>query len=648
MRICAVMKYPPIQGGVSARCYWLARSLAERGHQVTVVTNAGEVEDDYRIWIPAEDAGRLEARFPNGGTVSVVNSGRFERTTAYIPYANPYVTKLAALATEEIRRQGAELVFSVYFEPYGLSAYLAAIWTGVPHIVQHAGSDRTRLMDHPELGIAYRELLRHAASIVTGDRDLQGLGIPTGRFAHIRHGFLPAEFTPDGPVCDIGALLDRLRGSPWVSNLAPFNPNIPTFGLYGKLGETKGSFDLLTALSRLRDRGRRFNLLVMAGGRERARFLAAVRDLKLARVTWTLPFLPHWRVPEVLRACTAVCFLERDFPVEIHTPGIPKEIMACGRCAVLSEEVARKQPFWQELQSGKYAMIVSDPRDTIALAATLEHVVADPAGALAAGKAAAFVVQPQAISDLAEAYEAIFTAAVTGAQSPLGREANESVIGELLSVLRQHMPATFRVLDDADVEKLANESNARETERLALGDRALAYADVIAAHFATNPPKGVDNHVLREVIRFERDRLWLAVDTESERGLPSFPRVGPRTATARGRQVRFDSLHPVRSNWLRISEFALDAEAAERALLDCGPFESSTPGAHIFAFQKRGSLKGRIFRISSATTQLIDMCDGTRTVAEIIELAQREHSASAEHIHEKLRRLTGERLLAMR
>lgn len=48
-RICVVGKYPPIQGGVSAQCYLMCRWLAERGHEVDVVTNADEVEECYRL-----------------------------------------------------------------------------------------------------------------------------------------------------------------------------------------------------------------------------------------------------------------------------------------------------------------------------------------------------------------------------------------------------------------------------------------------------------------------------------------------------------------------------------------------------------------------------------------------------------------------
>ena len=42
MRICIIGKFPPIQGGVAVRTYWVAHDLAARGHEVHVVTNAKE------------------------------------------------------------------------------------------------------------------------------------------------------------------------------------------------------------------------------------------------------------------------------------------------------------------------------------------------------------------------------------------------------------------------------------------------------------------------------------------------------------------------------------------------------------------------------------------------------------------------------
>jgi hypothetical protein len=255
MRICAVVKYPPIQGGVSARSYWVARALAMRGHRVYVVTNAGEVEDDYRLWIPAEDRGLLEASFPGGGSVEVVSTGQDARRLAHIPQSNPFVTKLSALAGEQIRRHGCEVVFSYYYEPYGIAAHLAATWTGVPHVVQHAGSDRGRLMSHPDTALAYREMLRRAEIVVTADRSLAGLGIETHRFARVPGGFLPnGYFTPDGPALNVDTLLAAAADHPFVRTTAPWPVGLPAFGVIGKVGEAKGSRWMQPGLGRGRGR----------------------------------------------------------------------------------------------------------------------------------------------------------------------------------------------------------------------------------------------------------------------------------------------------------------------------------------------------------------------------------------------------------
>ncbi|MBI2654760.1 hypothetical protein HYX02_08215 [Candidatus Woesearchaeota archaeon] len=48
MNLLFISKYPPIEGGVSAQTYWLAKALGEKGHKVYVVSNCWEVEQRYR------------------------------------------------------------------------------------------------------------------------------------------------------------------------------------------------------------------------------------------------------------------------------------------------------------------------------------------------------------------------------------------------------------------------------------------------------------------------------------------------------------------------------------------------------------------------------------------------------------------------
>ena len=629
MRITAIIKYPPIQGGVSGRGFWMARALAERGHQVDVITNAGEVESDYRIHLTDSDLTWLEADLPNGGAVRLVSSGHFESARNTIPATNPYVTKLASLATEHIRRHGSDLVFSNYFEPYGLSGHLAAAWTGLPHVVQHAGSDRIRLMDHPELGQAYREVLRGAA-LVIGDPDLTGLGVAPARVGGFPPVFLPTQFSPDGPVADLNSLIASLDSSPLVHNRAPLRPGVPTFAIYGKLGVSKGSFDLLNALALVRQQGLTANLLVMGGGRQRGEFLAAAAACGLADIVWTIPFIPHWRVPEVLRACTAVCLLERDFPIEIHRPVLPLEVLACGTCAVVSEDVARTQP---HLRLQSVAHVVRDPRDVNELAAALSAVVRDPARAVAMGRRGSEILTDRDSDGLGAAYEALFDRVIHGVPHSAGDTS------ELLALLRRHMPATM-VLLGAHGTALARSvlDGGKSTAQ-----RAEAFAEEVSGWVElTKPEVPCAPDVLREVIQFERHRLWLATETGIARS-PDFD----NTPVLPNRHTSTSKIIPIRSNRLRFDEFSTDIQSTVNAVVNGLALPERRHQVALYAFHKRGSLQGRVFRTTYGTRELIDLCDGTRTLDDIMAEAAAEHGTTAETVREQLRQLAFQQVVSL-
>jgi hypothetical protein len=72
------------------------------------------------------------------------------------------------------------------------------------------------------------------------------------------------------------------------------------------------------------------------------RFRVRAQELGLIDRVLQIPFLPHWRVPEFLRGCLAVCRLEQNFPIGFHSPITPLEVLLYGACLVGSTEVIRK------------------------------------------------------------------------------------------------------------------------------------------------------------------------------------------------------------------------------------------------------------------------------------------------------------------
>ena len=161
--------------------------------------------------------------------------------------------------------------------------------------------------------------------------------------------------------------------------------------------------------------------------------------------TYILPLLPNWRVPGFIRACTAVCFLERDFPVAIHGPMLPREILACGTCLVLSGEIAEKQRYRRDLRDSENVLLIDDPKDRPALAAVLRGVVCRP-GARSAWSAQAGLGISAWPSNrtpaMARAGKNLLTGASPGARDvPLDLA---GIVPELRSFLARWVPGTVR------------------------------------------------------------------------------------------------------------------------------------------------------------------------------------------------------------
>lgn len=155
-------------------------------------------------------------------------------------------------------------------------------------------------------------------------------------------------------------------------------PDSPVIGIYGKVGITKGTFDLITALGRLAADGLKFRLAAMVGEPQGKDIEIELREAGILDRAYVLPLLPNWRVPEFLRTCAVVCFLERDFPVAIHGPVIPREVMARGSCLVLSREITSKQRYRDDLDHGRNCLIVEDPKDHDELTSVLRRILSEP------------------------------------------------------------------------------------------------------------------------------------------------------------------------------------------------------------------------------------------------------------------------------
>lgn len=332
MKICFIGKYPPIEGGVSSQNYWLARGLGERGHEIFIVTNAYEVSADYRIKLSDRDIDEYQ---PDG--VIVYNTNPFIKSS-YIPYANPFVTKLSSIATKIIKDFDIDVIYSHYFEPYCVAGYIAKTLTSKPLIVRHAGSDISRLYNDSNLNWLYTEILQNSDLVISPPSTaevIKSLGIKTEIDSSAKSGVNNNFFSPNISPIDWNDFIEDYK-------------NEPVILMYGKAGETKGSVDILHILKYLRSN---FKFVYITSPNSFSYLKSISKELSIENNVKLVSFVSNIEIARFIKASSIVCFLERNFPIPIHSPVIPREVMAVGTCLVISEEIFNKQYYKEKLNN---------------------------------------------------------------------------------------------------------------------------------------------------------------------------------------------------------------------------------------------------------------------------------------------------------
>jgi glycosyltransferase involved in cell wall biosynthesis len=693
IKACFIIKYPPIQGGVSMMSYWLARGLAERGHEIHVVTNAMEVEDEYRIYMDEDDRASYEPRRESGGFVQVHHTQTSSRGLTHIPQSNAFVAKLSSVATQVVRQYRCDVVFAFYLQPYGLAAHLVSHWTGVPYMVKHAGSDLGRLMKQPTLTTAYREVVKAADTVWTSPAMKNTFLALGGSEEHLWFGRtpqVPSVFNPTAPVLDLNALLQKLAQVDVdhvrnvLINRNPIDSSKPTIGIYGKVGEVKGSFDLLRALALLKGQGLDFNLVALTQGTALPAFKQAIHELDLQERSWTLPFLPHWRVPGFIRACTAVCFLEREFPIAFHTPTIPREVMASGTCLVLSREIADKQHRLKSgLIDGENFLLVENPREHADLARQLQVVIEDPARAARIGLNGAKVYfelgSPPAGENAKTAIELFEEQLMRLRDKGPGQLRHAVASNDTLRKgrLRARLPWTSGLLADSWHDLVSRYCDAHAGVSGNQFDDAVRLCEFLEANVAD---RNDGRPLVDDALRYEKHHNLLYVEQDGRpqngsAGMQAEPAVNGRRA-ARSRRPSVGkrallalqsraadevlALRPVKVPGVRVEMFARDFEDLANRLANGDVPRETSDAQTIVLFKKELNFVPLELKINEATRVFLDLCDGQRTVkatiAELGEFYRRSATPIDEgelthEVMQLLRELTGKeivRLLAER
>ena len=583
MRICAIIKFPPIQGGVSRFNWRLVHALAQTGHQVTVVTNANEVESNYRLALSDEDKARLTAHYDSGGWVKLVTTTPMSVRYKHIPSSNPFVTKLAGLATDSIIDNDCDFIFASYFEPYCIAALLASEWTNTPFVVQHAGSDLSRLMNQPDLTRSYKEMLRRAQGILTHNpRPFLGIGISRENIYEPEKPDLPDWFSPTVQPLDMNKMISKLQyqGYP-LPNTRPIDPSKLILGVYGKPGPFKGARELIESAGRLHKRGYQFQLVFVSGLSDVLQ--SAAKETGIEDTVWIFPYIAPWKIPHFIAACSAIAFLEHDFPIKFHTPSVASEVFAVGKCLITTQEIIDKQ---RTATSGQFVagenVILVDPWGAEHLDEALCFMLSHQDQLETIGKSGHLVFkESKKQSDLwAQSYERIF-------KSILERSKNQNRIDvtkpvDLRDVL-QWMPRTTANFSSEMLITIWDSFCDLRPDK----DR---YNDLLLAWYFSRYILDSQKCTPDDPVRWDELRIWQLLDNSNDMFFETTDQLAFR------KDMPLDAFRPFKNRFLR-----MESIQDKRLLFIRSPNLIDSP----------------VLEINPEIEKIIQYCTGTYTVQQL-------------------------------
>lgn len=370
MKILVISKYPPIEGGVSSRTYWLAKGLGESGHEVFVVSNCWEAESEYKEDIKEKEYEFLEPK----------NVRLFSTTSDFRPpilRSRYYAERIASIAIDVIRKYDIDIIYSHYLLPYGISAMLAKIATKKPLIVQHAGSDITRLFSHPYLRSIFLEVFTNADKIIAYANTRQHLekyGMNIEKFVYPGYAVNINSFTPNVSKFELSEYTD-----------ADYK-NKAIFSYFGKISGMKKTYEFVNALEEIKNEN--FIALFIVGQSKLVDHLKTdIKSKGLGNKCIFLPFLPPWKIPSVMNLSTCVVCPENEetpyLPKGTHGPIIAREAMACGRCAIIGKGVYDKG-YYKNTKEGENILVV-EPENAHEFARKLKWIIDNPKEVLKVG-----------------------------------------------------------------------------------------------------------------------------------------------------------------------------------------------------------------------------------------------------------------------
>jgi putative colanic acid biosynthesis glycosyltransferase WcaI len=360
--------FPPETVATGRRAFDLADSMAERGHQVTVVT--GLPNHPSSLGRPFCQAAPVSEVTPAGYRVVRIPIFRSEDPRA-LNRLLTYATFALSAAWTGFRQERPDAILAISPLPTGLAAMLVHWVRRAPLVfdLQDIWPDSAVAVGVMQPSLALRLLRRlerffyRRCALIVGitegfRRYLLGLGVGPERLAVIHNGV-------DWEKFDAGKADRDFQGGHQLGGRF-------VVGYVGNLGLAQGLKTLLDAADVLR--GGPVKFLVVGEGTDKCRLRKLARIRRLSNVEF-VDGVPRDRVASILAGCDALLLVLRNNPLfEITIPSKIYEYLAAGKpilCSVGGEAAA--------LVASSWCGLAVKPSDGSALAAAVETLRDDPA-----------------------------------------------------------------------------------------------------------------------------------------------------------------------------------------------------------------------------------------------------------------------------
>ncbi len=301
-KIICVSKYPPLEGGISAKTYWLFNALAERGHTIHVITDRENISPEYTISSCCDELNHK----------NVIIHRPLNDIPWYLPNIPDRTSELLDLTLQVINDCGADVIDTGYLIPYGLVGYLASKISGVPFILRHGGSDIEKFLKKGIWNNLLKKAITEASVVITNSITQKDLKAFSDR----------VKTMP--PYIPNPSLFSRKKNSSSTSK--------PVLAIIGKANyywKHKGWHRVIEIIKCL---GPKYQYLFVTQGVGVEEFKQYVEKEVDINIQWQ-DFVHPFEMPDILKSISGVFVFEQDLPF-VAFSNLIIEAIYCGTTVI--------------------------------------------------------------------------------------------------------------------------------------------------------------------------------------------------------------------------------------------------------------------------------------------------------------------------